>query len=261
MPTIKTTSGSLINYSIRGSGSWPILLLAPGGMRSSIGMWANQPYDAWQRLPAASKRFRVIAMDQRNAGSSQGPLGDGWSSYYEDQIALLDALGIGKCLLVGSCIGPSFQFRLMREQPERFPAAVMMQPIGLAQHTTEPCEPWTAFNTDATSHWYGAWAQEMERSKRFGASELRSLRAALFGGEHSDFVFSVKRSDVAATAQSLLVFMGRDVFHPSDIAREIARVAPNAALVEKWRDEEYTPAVDARIEDFLVEQASRSLDG
>ena len=255
MPSFTTRSGARLHYQVRGKGT-PVLLLAPGGMRSSIDMWASQPYDAWSKLPP--RGFSVIAMDQRNAGRSRGPLGCGWATYRDDQLALLDELGVGRCLLLGSCIGPSYQLSLMKAQPSRFPAAVMMQPIGLARHTTEPGPPWTELNTQATRHWYGHWAREMADDGRFGADELGALRAALFAGEHRDFVFSVRRSDVAALhAQSLLVFMGRDIYHPSAVAREIVQLAPSATLIERWRDEEYTPAVDDAIESFMVEEAAR----
>ena len=69
-------------------------------------------------------------------------------------MALLDHLGIYKCLLVGSCIGPSYSFALMQAAPERFPAALMLQPVGLSKHTDEE-ETWEGLNRAATSHWYG----------------------------------------------------------------------------------------------------------
>ena len=106
-------------------------------MQSSIAMWTHQPYNPIARL---ANKFRLIAMDQRNAGASTGSLQAhaGWKTFEQDQLALLDHLQIERCLLLGSCIGPSYALALMRAQPERFPAAVMLQPIGLAKHTSEP---------------------------------------------------------------------------------------------------------------------------
>ena len=232
-------SGCSIHFAVRGAG-FPVLLLAPGGMRSTIANWANQPYDAWSKL--CGNKFKVIAMDQRNGGESQGSLGDGWETMRDDQLALLDHLHINQCLLLGSCIGPSYQLALMKHSPDRFPAAVMMQPIGLAHCTTEPGNAWDGLNVDATKHWYGDWAREMEQAGRFSKPELGQLYEALFRRcAGPDFVFSVSRPDAARLAQRMLVFMGKDIFHPSQIAREIARVCPNAELVDKWRDEDYTP--------------------
>ena len=56
-------------YEETGEG-FPILLFAPGGMRSAISFWAQSP---WNPIEALSDHFRVIAMDQRNAGRSKVP--------------------------------------------------------------------------------------------------------------------------------------------------------------------------------------------
>ena len=94
-------------------------------------------------------------------------------------------------------------------------------------------------------------------------------------GPGKDFVFSVKRDEVrnaralhlarcaltsgpplqvrAIVACPLLVLMGRDVFHPSQIAREVASLAPHAELIESWRDDgEAIAAAALRIEEFLT---------
>jgi len=76
-----------LNFEEFGSG-YPILLFAPGGMRSSIDFWHQSPFDPTVEL---AKDFRVIAMDQRNAGQSRAPItaADGWDSYAADHVALL----------------------------------------------------------------------------------------------------------------------------------------------------------------------------
>jgi pimeloyl-ACP methyl ester carboxylesterase len=160
MPVLTRPCGAKIAYEVKGTG-YPVLLLAPGGMSSCLANWAKQPYDPWTQL--STSKFKLIAMDQRNGGQSTGPLhgADGWSTFTKDQFALLDHLGVQRCHTVGSCIGPAYQLRLMSEQPDRFAAAVMMQPIGLARHTTEPGPRWEGINSDASEHWFGWWAKEM----------------------------------------------------------------------------------------------------
>jgi predicted amidohydrolase YtcJ len=78
-------------------------------------------------------QFRVIAMDQRNAGRSTGPItaNDDWGTYAADHIALLDHLGIERVHIMGGCIGSSFCLRLCRDVPNRISAAVLQNPIGL----------------------------------------------------------------------------------------------------------------------------------
>ena len=81
-----------------------------------------------------AKHFRVIAMDQRNAGRSTAPIRatDDWGTYAADHIAVLDHLKIERAHIMGGCIGSSFCLRLCRDVPERISAAVLQNPIGLA---------------------------------------------------------------------------------------------------------------------------------
>src|SRR3954452_25278511 len=92
--------GASIYYEESGSG-YPLLLLAPGGLNSAIPFWQRIPLD---RIATCSNEFRVIAMDQRNAGQSSGPLdtSDAWGMLAAGQLAVLDALGIEPAL-IGDC--------------------------------------------------------------------------------------------------------------------------------------------------------------
>ena len=118
-------AGCTIHYELKGEGP-PVLLLAPGGMRSAISVWERAP---WHPLRELSTGFRLIALDQRNAGQSHADVSadDGWHSYAEDHVALLDHLGIGRCLVIGGCIGCSFALELMRAAPGRVSAAVLQK--------------------------------------------------------------------------------------------------------------------------------------
>ena len=48
----------------------------------------------------------------------------------DDQLALLDHLGIERFHVAGMCIGGSFIMELIEAAPERVASAVMLQPIG-----------------------------------------------------------------------------------------------------------------------------------
>ena len=50
-------------YEEHGSG-FPLLMIAPGGMRSTVSFWDRAP---WNPIPQLAANYRVIAMDQRNA--------------------------------------------------------------------------------------------------------------------------------------------------------------------------------------------------
>ena len=74
-------------YEQHGEG-FPVLLFAPGGMRSAVSFWEGSQFNPITELRS---HFRVIAMDQRNAGQSKAPVSadDGWHTYTADHIALL----------------------------------------------------------------------------------------------------------------------------------------------------------------------------
>ena len=78
--------------------------------------------------------YRCITADLRNAngGESSGPLeiDRPWDAYADDQLGLMDHLGIGEFMVLGFCIGGPFIWNLLRRAPERIVAAVLAQPSG-----------------------------------------------------------------------------------------------------------------------------------
>src|SRR5260370_22923635 len=98
--------GARVFYEEFGQG-FPTLTFAPAGPQSAIAVW-RQPSAPINPTTEFADKFRVIAMDQRNAGGqSRAPITaqDGWDSYAADHIALLDHLRIDRCHLYGQCIG------------------------------------------------------------------------------------------------------------------------------------------------------------
>src|SRR5450759_4397944 len=99
MPVLER-DGARIHYDVYGTG-YPLVLFAPGGMQSVAQLWRERPGAPGERLPwfdptaELSGDFQVVAMDQRNAGSSSAPVNatDGWEVYTADHLALLDHLG------------------------------------------------------------------------------------------------------------------------------------------------------------------------
>ncbi|MEE9148490.1 MAG: alpha/beta hydrolase, partial [Candidatus Tectomicrobia bacterium] len=78
-------NGASIYYEEFGQG-FPILTFAPAGLQSVIDVW-NQPSAPVNPTTEFAANFRVIAMDQRNAGGqSHAPISaqDGWHTYAAD---------------------------------------------------------------------------------------------------------------------------------------------------------------------------------
>ena len=129
MPIYK--SGSVqIHYDEAGSG-FPLLVIPGGGLNATIAGLADH---AFNPLEVFSDTYRVVALDLRNAngGQSRGPLeiDRPWESYTDDQLSLMDHLGIDRFLVLGFCIGGPMIWNLIRRARERVLSAVLVHPSG-----------------------------------------------------------------------------------------------------------------------------------
>src|SRR5215468_3108281 len=119
-----------IRYQEIGSG-FPLLATPGGGLNSRISNWATAVINVMEEFKSD---FRCIVMDQRNAtgGESTGPIpvDDPWQAFADDQLGLMDHLGIRQFFFFGNCIGGSYALKLMERAPERILAGVLSQPIG-----------------------------------------------------------------------------------------------------------------------------------
>ncbi len=237
-----------IHYEESGSG-FPVLLFAPGGMRSAIAFWERSP---WNPIEALAPDFRVIAMDQRNAGQSVGAItaDDGWHTYTADHVGLLDALGIDRCHVLGGCIGGPYCLGVIEAAPARVAAAVLQQPIG---RSGEADGAGSHENHGAFYAMFDEWADSLRASRpEVGAADWERFRGAMYDG---DFVFNVSREFVAQCTTPMLVLRGDDLYHPSHTSREIAALARNAALIEEWKTGVALEEAVKRVRAFLLEHA------
>lgn len=241
MPTLEHGPATL-RYETWGDGP-PVLLLAPGGLRNSrIETWAAAP---WNPIEVLSARHRVIAMDQRNTGTSFAPIaaGDGWSSYLDDQLAVMDHLGIERFAVLGMCIGGAFIMKLLETVPQRISAAVALQPIGQVD------------NRDAFRGIFDDWRASIEgEHPEADDAAWASLWSNLFGGD--DLLWSVPDAALPAIHTPLLVLRGKDQYHPSRASEHLAATAPAATLIEQWKEPEQVPAARAAVDAFLAAHAA-----
>src|SRR5690242_7077395 len=120
-----------IYYEEAGSG-FPLLLIPGGGLNSTIAFFTgNSPFNAIEEFKT---EYRCITADLRNSpsGQSTGPVEveRPWESYADDQLGLMDHLGIDKFMVMGFCIGGPFIWSLLKRAPNRIAAAVVAQPGG-----------------------------------------------------------------------------------------------------------------------------------
>ena len=221
MPYYQPDQHTSIYYEERGDGP-PLLLIAPGGMKSAIDVWKNAAIDPWSSFAG---EFHLVAMDQRNAGRSRGPLepADPWGAYARDQLGLMTHLGYERFLVMGCCIGGSFILELAAVAPARLVAAVLEQPIGVIPA-----------NRHLFAQLQSTWAEEVTAGR--DDLDRASADAFLDAMWTRDFAVSVDRETIARIETPLLVLPGIDDYHPTESGREIAALAPNATVLEPWKD-------------------------
>src|SRR6267378_4728289 len=143
-----------IRYAETGSG-FPLLATPGGGLNSRMSIWPTAVINIVNEL---KNDFRVITMDQRNAtnGESTGPVpvDNPWDAFADDQLGVMDHLGIRQFFFFGNCIGGPFALKLMERAPERVVAGVLSQPIG-----HRPESPDVMYSSGLT------WAKELRERR------------------------------------------------------------------------------------------------
>jgi pimeloyl-ACP methyl ester carboxylesterase len=243
MPVLKRADAE-IYYEEFGRG-YPVVLFAPGGMRSQAAMWHSPPggparvWNDWTEVLSGAG-YRVIAMDQRNAGKSRGAIAatHGWHTYAEDQLALLDHLGIARCHTLGGCIGSSFCLKLIEADPGRTNAAVLQNPIGL-----NPEFP-TYFPEG-----FADWTEEQVKARPgLDRAALAAFGRRMWSG---DFVFSVPRDFVRNCTTPCLVLPGNDKPHPTVTGLELAKLLPRNEMLRDWKGPDHIEAQRRTVLAFL----------
>ena len=241
MPILELPGGVSLNYSDTGTGM-PVLLIAPGGMRSAIEFWQRTP---WNPIEQLSPHYRVIAMDQRNAGASSGPVSemDGWQTYLGDQLALLDALGVKQFHVIGMCIGGPYALGLAQAEPARVASAVLMQSIGLEGSGQ-------GSNQALFKEMFDGWASELKSQHDLSDAQWQRFRDNMFGGD--DVLFNVDDAFMRSCDTPLLVFEGNDAYHPRDASLHIRTLARRVRYIEEWKEADKVPAAKSALETFLA---------
>jgi len=230
--------GATIYYEEFGQG-FPILTFAPAGLQSVIGVW-SEPSAPVNPTTEFATNYRVIAMDQRNAGGkSRAPITaqDGWDSYTADHIAVLDHLRIDRCHLYGQCIGGSFILNMLKHHPERVQSAILAQPIG----RVGPMAPGRPAR-------FNAWAESLTDHPEATPAVLDAFCRNLYA---AGFVYCVDRAFVSTVRAPCLVLAGNDEAHPYPISEELSQLLPNCDFVKEWKTEPALTAAKAKVKEFL----------
>jgi len=231
-----------IHFEEFGSG-FPLLLIAGGGLNSTISGLGN-PFAAIDEFKG---EYRCIASDLRNAGSGQssGPLeiDRPWDSYTDDQLGVLDHLGIDKFMVMGFCIGGPFIWNLLKRAPDRVVAAVLAQPSGW-----RPELP--TYNYDNNM---AVWGPDLVKRRPDITMDMVQKFLAKMYRDKADFVYTVTR-DFVRNCQTPVLILPDDIPpHPYAVAMEAAMLAPKAEVsIFPWKEpKERIPLAVRQIHSFL----------
>jgi pimeloyl-ACP methyl ester carboxylesterase len=233
-----------IHYEEAGSG-FPLLLIPGGGLNSTIPFVKEKgPFNAIEEFKG---EYRCIVADLRNAngGESSGPLeiDRPWDSHTDDQLGLMDHLGIKEFMVMGFCIGGPLIWNMLRRAPNRVVAAVLAQPSGFRPEMPDLFyqnnikgwgPPLCARRPDITMEMVDAFLNKMYRA-------------------NPDFVLTVSRDFVRACRTPVLVLPDDVPAHPYAVAMESARLSPNAQVsLYPWKDPpELIPLAVRHVRTFL----------
>jgi pimeloyl-ACP methyl ester carboxylesterase len=233
-----------IRFEEAGSGV-PLLIIPGGGLNATIRyLHDGAPFDPMAEFKG---EYRCIAADLRNAkgGQSSGPLeiDRPWDAYADDQLGLMDHLGIDKFMVLGFCIGGPFIWNLIKRAPDRVVAAVLAQPSGSRPEMRD------LFYENNMKGWGPALVAArpditMEMVDKFLTRMYRT---------NPDFVFTVTRDFVRNCRTPVLILPDDIPAHPYAVAMECAMLAPNAEVsFFPWKEPKERVALAVRqIRSFL----------
>jgi pimeloyl-ACP methyl ester carboxylesterase len=231
-----------IHYEEAGSG-FPLLLIAGGGLNSTIAGLMN-PFDSFGEFKG---EYRCVAADLRNAnpGQSSGPLeiDRPWDSHTDDQLGVLDHLGIDKFVVMGFCIGGPFIWNLLKRAPDRVVAAVLAQPVGF-----RPEMPTLMYDGSLTG-----WGADLVKRRPDITTGMVEKYLNNMYRSPADFVFTVTR-DFVRNCQTPVLILPDDIpAHPYAVAMETAMLAPKAEVsMFPWKEpKERIPLAVRQIHSFL----------
>ena len=217
--------------------------LAGGGLGGSKIEGLTNPFDA---VGEFKNEYRCIGYDLRTStGLSTGPLDVDrpWEMMAEDQLALMDHLGIDKFAVMGFCIGGPLIWNLLKQAPNRVVAGVLAQPSGCRAEN-----PMLLFDTNMEG-----WGPDyVKRHPGVTMAQVEQFLTKMYKTP-ADFVWSVSRDFVKQCTNPVLILPDDIPAHPYKVAMEAAMLAPNAEVsLFPWKDpKERIPLAIRQIRSFL----------
>ena len=179
-------------------------------------------------------------MDQRNAGRSTRSAGDPdpWQMYAEDQLAVLDQLGVDKRMVIGSVHGSSFIFELIELAPRagrrRYLHAADRARRDQRRRPSGPrCGP--------------RGQNLIDKGASFAFEDVDAFGHALFASDRLHR--HARRVEVLPDTAAVDVRQ-----RPRTSARRFGgsrQLLPNVQIIQEWKDEAVVPKVIEQMRSFL----------
>ena len=161
----------------------------------------------------------------------------------DDQLGLMDHLGIREFCFMGYCIGGPFALKIMERAPERVRASVLCQPVG--------------HNSKAPDSMYDSgrdlWAPELIARRADVNMEACETYLHNLYRARPDFAYSVSREFARSCQTPMLVMPDDTPSHSYEAAMELAGLAPKAEVTAyPWKEQENVLAQTVnQVRDFL----------
>jgi pimeloyl-ACP methyl ester carboxylesterase len=204
----------------------------------------NAPFNAIEEFKG---EYRCVTADTRNApgGESSGPLeiDRPWDAHTDDQLGVMDHLGIDKFMVMGFCIGGPFIWNLIKRAPDRIVAAVLAQPSG--------------FRKELPNYFYEnnmkTWGPELVKRRSDITMDQVSAFLTNMYTNRADFVFTVTRDFVRACQTPVLVLPDDVPAHPYAVAMESVMLAPKSEVsLFPWKEpKDRIPVAVRQVRTFL----------
>ena len=232
-----------IHYEECGTG-FPLLIIPGGGLNSDRSFLRKGPFDPMIEF---SQDYRCITSDLRNAngGQSSGPLeiDRPWESFADDQLGLMDHLGIRQFMVMGFCIGGPMTWNLLKRAPDRITAAVIVQPSGSRPEMRD------FFYQSNLKGWGPACTA---RRPEITPTMIDAFLTRMYRA-NDDFVFTVSRDFVRACQKPVLVLPDDIPAHPYAVAMESVMLAPQSEVsLYPWKEPaERIPLAVRQVRSFM----------
>ncbi|MFE9117262.1 alpha/beta fold hydrolase [Streptomyces sp. NPDC007172] len=259
-----TANGIRLFHTDTGTGTGtgtPVLFLHGWGSGSHV--WEPQTAEL-------AADHRVLAVDLRGCGRTDHPAaGNTTDANVADILALLDALGLERPLLVGSSLGATFALEAALRAPHRVAGVVSISGPGYwpAQAMSETLRTLRTALRDDRAATLSGWVPQWFGPEADPGLAARTVEQILRSGPHVIDLLNASetgdpRETLAQLAVPALFLHGRlDTEIPPEVSRTLARLAPYGEFHEIARaghmpHQEQPAAVNALIRTALARAAA-----